>query len=383
MRKNKRGYYNNYNKNRNIYFIIAIVCIFFSKPCVSMAKVIGKCDNCHTMHNSQDGEVDPNGPPIPSLLSNDCIGCHSSDASSLYYDLGGSLVPVVNYTGPEEPTNTLAGGNFWWLKNGDDSKGHNVFPGEDGADAVLTYAPGGFPPEYYEIDCGSNTCHVNLNEAYDDNGGNEPGLEGRQGCTGCHMVDDNRQNGFHHANDGDPNTLQPVVDFPWYRFLKGHATTNLYGVKGIEDPDWQATKSSSDHNEYLGKPRPGGNTRRLKLIEYTMTAFCGGCHKNFHVQQEVGDGPWIRHPSDSILPSDKEEYTKYNTFDPMVPVARQTLTTVSSSVKSGEDGDLVMCLSCHQPHASPFPDILRWNYDDMRVGSGNTNGCFICHTQKN
>ncbi|MGB9716198.1 MAG: cytochrome c3 family protein [Thermodesulfovibrionales bacterium] len=44
-----------------------------------------------------------------------------------------------------------------------------------------------------------------------------------------------------------------------------------------------------------------------------------------------------------------------------------------------------MCLSCHRAHGSPYADILRWNYDEMRTGSYTTtdSGCFTCHTGKN
>jgi len=80
------------------------------------------------MHNSQGG-ADVNSDAIETLLANDCVGCHSSIDSSTTYSLGGSTVPVVHYTG-SEPTEYLAGGNFWWVKEGlggDDSKGHNVF----------------------------------------------------------------------------------------------------------------------------------------------------------------------------------------------------------------------------------------------------------------
>jgi predicted CXXCH cytochrome family protein len=375
----------------NSAYICVIISIFFVislTPGNSMAKVKGKCVNCHTMHNSQDGIVDPNGQsPTPSLLNNDCIGCHSSDESSTYYDLdiadpNDSLVPEVNYTGPDAPVNYLAGGNFWWVKEGnsdaDDSKGHNVFPGEK--DDNLSKAPGG-------ISCSSNSCHDNFDREYT---GADPGLYGRQGCTGCHMVDDIAQpGGYHHADDG--NEYDVINNFPWYRFLKSHIRlSGIWGVMGIEDPKWQAMDEadSESHNEYLGKD--GGYTSESWSLanNLTVTAFCCGCHGKFHMQQkDVSSEAWIRHPSDSPLPN-SGEYNAYTTFDPDVPVARPDLSSYSGPNNSNRskvtpDEDLVMCLSCHRPHGSPYPDILRWDYDDMRVGSANTNGCFVCHTQKN
>lgn len=104
-------------------------------------------------------------------------------------------------------------------------------------------------------------------------------------------------------------------------------------------------------------------------------------------QKEESSKAWIRHPSDSRLP-DAGEYNAYVTYDPEVPVARPDLSSYSGPNNSNRskvtpDEDLVMCLSCHRPHGSPYPDILRWDYEEMRVGSDNTNGCFVCHTQKN
>jgi len=46
--------------------------------------------------------------------------------------------------------------------------------------------------------------------------------------------------------------------------------------------------------------------------------------------------------------------------------------------------DLVMCLSCHKPHGSPYSDMLRWDYSEMIAGDDSkSGGCFTCHTQKN
>jgi predicted CXXCH cytochrome family protein len=204
------------------------------------------------------------------------------------------------------------------------------------------------------------------------------------------MVDDLLQpNGYHHADDG--NLFDIIDSFPWYRFLKSHIRqSGIWGVIGIEDPKWQAINESDseNHNEYLGKE--GGNAfDSWSLATHrTMTAFCCGCHGKFHMQQkEETSEAWIRHPSDSRLP-DSGEYNAYTTYDPEVPVARSDLSSYSGPNNSNRskvtpNEDLVMCLSCHRPHGSPYPDILRWDYDEMRVGSDNTNGCFVCHTQKN
>jgi len=70
-------------------------------------------------------------------------------------------------------------------------------------------------------------------------------------------------------------------------------------------------------------------------------------------------------------------------YNPQAPVARVSAPgAISDVVVPGTDA--VMCLSCHVAHASPYPDMLRWNYTQMIAGGGGADGqgCFVCHTQK-
>jgi predicted CXXCH cytochrome family protein len=190
--------------------------------------------------------------------------------------------------------------------------------------------------------------------------------------------------GFHHLDD-----TGPVIDSAaegWYRFLTGHDGATVDGVSGIEDTDWQATYSSSDHNEYLGYSATKTSAGGFSNCGRTVTGYCTGCHGDFHIEQS--GGAWIRHPSDAVVPNSGEYASAFGavagtgTYDPQVPVARDDLSGgVSSNVTL--DDDLVMCLSCHRPHGSPYSDMLRWDYDSMIVGSSTTGGCFQCHTQKN
>lgn len=334
----------------------------FSSP--AEAKVTGPCVNCHTMHNSQDGTSVSTDGPYETLLTDDCVGCHSSTSSSTTYPLGNSTVPVVNYTGGE-PVDYLAGGNFWWVADSggnDDTKGHNVL-GIASQDLNIT-ADEGAPGNAF--DC-TNSCHKTLavaQTAVADLG---------RGCQGCHL------NVMHHADDS-----ATVVDSTggWYRFLSGHMSGDGHGVQGIEDDDWQATKGSGDHNEYLGFVGVDKtNSAAFYNLGNTMTAYCSGCHGNFHVQQD--SGRWVRHPSDAVIPQ-SGEYAEYTTYDPIVPVARPDLSGYAGSSETVTPGiDLVMCLSCHRPHGSPYNDILRWDYAGMIAGGGGSGGCFTCHTQKN
>lgn len=330
---------------------------------ISFGAVSGPCANCHTMHGSQDGEVTPSDELHSQLLINDCIGCHSSSTSHTTYEINGSTVPVVNYTGGSAPTEHLAGGNFWWVADeggNDDAKGHNVF-GLSGQDEQITETEGA--PRAGGISC-ANSCHSTL--AVEQTSVNNLG----SGCQGCHMI--NPDISYHHA--GGDDVLVNSSDQGWYRFLAGHIASPR-GVVGLEDDDWEDTSSATDHNEYYGAAGSRGTTGAL-----TMTGFCTGCHGNFHTQQTNSD--WVRHPSDAVIPN-SGEYSSYITYDPNVPVARPNLTgwtEASSTVTPGTD--LVQCLSCHRPHGSPYDDILRFEYSEMVAGSEGTTGCFVCHTTK-
>ncbi|MDD2558383.1 MAG: cytochrome c3 family protein, partial [Desulfuromonas sp.] len=70
---------------------------------------------------------------------------------------------------------------------------------------------------------------------------------------------------------------------------------------------------------------------------------------------------------------------------PLTPVGRPNVPdSPSASVVPGKD--MVMCLSCHRPHGSPYADMLRWDYSAQISGepspSETHTGCFFCHTTK-
>jgi predicted CXXCH cytochrome family protein len=288
----------------------------------------------------------------------------------------------ICYSG--EPDSYLAGGNFWWVKEGlggDDTKGHNVFLGED--DDNLARGPGGFSVAWA---C-TNSCHDNLSQPY--TGGNIYGnIDGKYGCEGCHRP-------RHHAND-HPNGqsgLADSVESGWYRFLSETHAENRYGVKGYEDGLWEAGQpdiapGTTEHNEYLGYTGGENGISGPGSIK----GLCQGCHINFGpgggalpTNQQDAHGSWIRHPSDMQIP-DSGEYANAggasHLYDPLTPVARPNVNN-SSSGTINVGIDMVTCLSCHRPHGSPYPDMLRWDYIQQIAGGGdNGKGCFFCHTTK-
>ena len=379
--------------------VVGAALVLSLSPGPLMAKVTGRCDNCHTMHASQspwpanwsDKSLLPQQHLLATAFSaadtSPCVGCHSSSVTSTYYDLEGTKVPVVFYTGGTPPDEYLAGGNFWWVKEGqgdDDTKGHNVFFNE-GDDNLADGAPGdiGF------ANCGVDSCHSNLHLSA---AGVPTSLLGKYGCEGCHI------NVRHHADDHGnfESGLVNTAAQGWYRFLwhhSGGAPDPSLGVEGFEDGEWEAghpnhPQGGTDHNEYLGKVIDGGYG--FLFLGNTTTAFCTGCHGVFHSDQHQGDESnddlWIRHPSDAVIP-DEGEYADVggasHLYDPLSPVAKATVDdTPDATVSPGSD--MVMCLSCHRAHGSPYSDLLRWDYEQMVAsGGGDDRGCFYCHTQKN
>ena len=358
---------------------VALVVVFCGS---AMAKVTGRCDDCHTMHFSQGGEDwNASGGPHGKLLVKNCVGCHTGTND------GSNTTPYVySSSAPAYLTNTLAGGNFYWMKHVDHTKGHNVLDlwttDGDGEDDNITKTLGA-PGNSYSC---ANSCHMSL--AWElPVGEHDSSL--RNGCQGCHLKV------RHHANDGTGTKYVDSADKGWYRFLAKHngGAVENHGVVGIEDENWQYTNSSTDHNEYMGVPTD--KTTTTSLTNRNMTAYCCGCHGDFHKENSLAatgagsQSPWLRHPSDFVIPSDTAlEYSGMSTaYDPLSPVARPVGFTWGGgpigTVATGTD--MVMCLSCHVPHGSPYDDLLRWNYADMLAGGGGTlenQGCFYCHVTK-
>ena len=358
----------------------------------SWAAVAGDCVNCHTMHNSQDGAPmrfnvaagDDPAEPLPTLLKSDCVGCHTNSKNSdTIVTLGDTRVPIVYNTGggleypPKGGNNAvLAGGNFYWVAQNDgDAYGHNVY-GISGMDVAHsdTGAPGGSNSFNNPGGMGGcYDCHFTLSTP-------------ANGCRGCHLP-------AHHASGSATAGIADGED-GWYRFLGNvmHGST-APGVQGVEDPDWEQNPTASRHNVYKGTADryESGAT----VTTGSIGQFCSGCHDKFHQGDDPDgmtstSGAWIRHPSDVVLPGDtNKEYYLYQTYNPLAPVAKQTLDgTVSSAVVAGED--VVTCISCHRPHGSPYPDMLRWDYlndcnagtDYVAPGDPGECGCFVCHTTK-
>jgi hypothetical protein len=414
----------NYLYKKLVLCIVVVTAAFVYAPHPAEARVAGPCSNCHTMHNSQNGNeeviVDPNGTeqvgwdgsgnlvavgsptvttPQESLLKTDCIGCHSTTTSNTIIEMGGIGtgydVPIVwNINNNHLQADELAGGNFSHVA-ADQTKGHNVL-GISGVDGNLPRAPGWSSG----LGC-AGSCHISL--AITVTGIPESGASDN-GCQACHL------HTGHHYSPGDvaPSGQQPGDA---YRFLGGHndPSGNLFdrvdnALGAYESVDWGLTEP----NVYQGQDS-GTTYNYLNPDELTVGRFCAGCHNKFHAPGGVDvmlgtdngggreinvDGGWLRHPTnvsidDTVNPAPREfdgllgtAYDNQPYSPTHLPLARILFPNKTDLIKST---DQVFCLSCHKAHGSIYPDALRFDPSNMtsHVGGPNrTDGCFYCHRAK-
>lgn len=367
---------------------MAFFCIVCGAASPLSAQITGQCVNCHTMHNSQNNAtMQLNGSTTvqPGLLRGSCLGCHGQATGQKIVNMNGSQVPQVLHS---DASGDLAGGNFAYITGlkgtASNSHGHNVIDlGAAFRDHIFdSILPGGIGQSFHDgyivnatnLTCaGTNGCHgyrysstVNF-------------ASGTAALVGAH----------HNNVDGQLTVADTAANS--YRFL--------VGVKGYENQtDKWENKSASSHNEYYGATTPMTlgcsntschGTNGVSPPNNTISGFCATCHGNFHTLKtttSTGIGttinsPFIRHPTDVVIPNSRE-YQYYTNYSVEAPVGRTTVPASASSVVT-PGSDVVTCLSCHMSHASPYPDMLRWDYTTMVANGGGTGGCFTCHSQKN
>ncbi len=365
-------------KNVSRHMLTAIVALSaaVALPSLAMAKVSGACGDCHTMHNSQDGAAMAStgvfGTSTPAddsangaLLRYGCVGCHTGDNS------GGDVPFVLASTAPTYGTNTLAGGNFYWVTTTDNT-GHNVLDVANGDGALGDTPPGGAALTSQLTCAGTMGCHGDRSE--EDQFGAVAG--------GHHGPGNAATNGYVSGSGTDMSD----------------AFRMLAGIEGIEDADWEYTAdvATGDHNLYKGASRTDETDDAT-----TISSLCAQCHGEFHngvgnVSSATFGSPWVRHPTDFDMSAlaTTSEYAGYTDYSLEAPVAVDTMdgsTDLTAINHAGGLGDaaktgdsIVTCVSCHRAHGSPYADLLRWDYSTMDAHNGTTGntGCFNCHTTK-
>lgn len=361
--------------------LLALLAACLSSPNASTAAV---CANCHVMHASQTvGAVHSTNAPLDYLLTSSCIACHTGTNGT---DGSAPTVPFVNSNVLiTDLTKALAGGDFYFANLGttaSNRKGHNPKELTNGIDEELASPPGwvaaGFAANGQVGTIANGVAATQLSCA------------GVYGCHGTH--DATGVTGAHHSNStGDLGTANTT----------GNSFRFLYGIKGYEavDYEYSAATANGSHNVYWGEARSGNEATADAVSDTaTMSYFCAECHGIFHSGSGSNDGiadagdvfftsPWIRHPVDVDMPTTGgTEYAAY-AYVTDVPVATENALSAVGALDTSLAGNrVVMCLSCHRAHASPWDAALRW--DPSLVSSGvaaapdSLVGCFACHSFK-
>jgi hypothetical protein len=345
--ENNKNDITSYKSFRSLFFCLTLIIFSLSSNEVEPI-VTGVCSNCHTVHNSQDGiptayqlnttltGFEPDTSANPMLLVSDCVGCHTSTGNATIFN----NIPIVFNT--DTFNNPLAGGNFNYVRT-DDTRGHNV-SGIKGQDPNLGLTPPGGSALSSQLTCA-----------------------GEFGCHGDRSAGSNEyivMKGAHHGDDtgGIDGTSVGLS----YRFLNG--------MLGKEDSVWEQDNINTSHNEYKGSTASATDT-----ISY----LCSQCHGKLHTweggESEVGiASPWLRHPTDIAL-NNSGEYASYTVYNMIAPVARPDPDSVPDPTEVTPGTDIIMCLSCHRAHSSPYFKSLRWDYKDVNLSTA-LSGCTVCHT---
>jgi len=289
------------------------------------ASMTGDCNDCHTMHNSENGlpvaQVGTGGAtsadPITNLLKLDCIACHANDptgGAKIWTMTGGSVVPQVMHS---DATGDLAGGNFQYIASGGNRKGHNVVDLVSAETDMDLDQPPGFRHKTSEIGsggfdvdnftcAGSMGCHGYRGQLLTTiapdptcdpefcihisgpdiglpcsdeqcNGATifRTGVAALSGIDGFPTTELKR--GAHHSNyeglknDGvDPDFYDSPLAHS-YRFIR-----SLRGY-GNEVDRWQNVDEDS-HNEYVGGYEDTVIGDILKNTDFGTTSSCSRCH---------------------------------------------------------------------------------------------------------
>jgi hypothetical protein len=415
----------------------ALASLVLAVPAAAYSQMVGDCYDCHTMHNSEQGAPVASiggvisDTPIPNLLRYDCIACHANNptgGTAVWAMTGGSKVPQVMHG---DTANDLAGGNWNYMIDGGNRKGHNVIDlktlyGGDEEDYTASWANwNSTATPLYEPPGLQRLTHSSTRAVFTTEGGTTPFNEftcaGARGCHGTRSqfttgafsgTGDNdfvgtRRTGMAAISGAHHTNWEGAKDATNYATASVHSGTKvsegyrfIVGLKGYGNDDaanrWRNVDESS-HNEYYGVANgnrsvalgkcdschiegAGGERGELdstiRVPNNSFSGFCSTCHGGFHSAGGVGtDGDQQNNGVAGAFlrhPSDyaipnKTEYAAYATYDITAPVARASL---ASSVSSGvtKDSDMVMCGSCHKAHGSAYDYMLHFNYSAMIAG---------------
>ncbi len=339
----------------------AVMIAGFSGP-ASPAVSSVVCDDCHTMHASQEGQLpvgfvqDGSETAHAHLTLASCLGCHGINGSTV----GGA--PNIFSRMPETMT---AAGTFASIvvdraKN-DYRKVHNVrdittWTNEEQEQLYTTPGIDTSGGRYLDVE-----------------GASELYCAGNRGCHGRHDESCDTSNkgikGFHHGG------------YEGYRYLQFYNGSSHTPIKGKGSPDWEYEGADDyNHNVYYAMDGMSATTND------SISAFCALCHGDLHgddADEVRSGGNWIRHPTENLLSA-----AGFTTDSVIVDVMNNPFGfygTYYHDVYTHNmnnyttEGARVVCVSCHRAHGTENHDILRFDYGTQKAGSNVTTGCLGCH----
>jgi len=324
------------------------------------------CNNCHTMHYSEGGQIPSQaegypqnaqtGGPFDYLLIREnitdlCLECHMNNQYA--------GAPSVYNTNPASDAVILPGGDFGYNASisttslpGTSPGGHNPYGSPTNPSVNFQPSPDGgvtglFPP------------------------GNSTTMSSFQ-CTDCHTAVHGPLNAPHGAypyrllgttiNGLNTASVDSILSVAWV--LSASSTI----IAGTDGANLAMSIGSTNHNVYRGG----------------FSEWCSACHPNFHSESNTDPWVWdatnsafVRHPTNIIetqnITSGYKSGATYDYNYPLV-IVNGTYQTYQTPGTLGSS-DKIMCLSCHEAHGTAYPNALRWN---PSVPSATTQ-CNKCH----
>jgi hypothetical protein len=328
---------------------------------------VAECGGCHSMHSPAAGG---SFLMVGTDQSSTCLSCHehAGDTGPSSYHVSTAEADMPAGTAPLQRT---PGGDFGWLKktytfvvrgttNVEDgaTHGHNIVAVDKGytADVTNTTAPGG---SFSSANLACNSCH-------DPHGKYRRDSNNAISTTGAPII-----------GSGSYNTsVVPLAGqaVGAYRLLAGagYSKAAFPGVPAAKTPSaYNRTEATTQTRTAYGVAATGGHA--------TWSNWCGTCHGAMHSTGnyvhpvDQGLGSTIMGLYNSYVKSGDMTGTSANSFTSLVPFSENTndytvLAThaLNTDAQLGGPGssDQVNCMSCHRAHATGFPEMLRWNFEN-------------------
>ncbi len=324
---------------------------------------VAECEGCHSMHDAKSGALLTKGD-----IGSTCLNCHEK-AGLLVPDGYHVSTAEVDLVAGQPPIQRTPGGDFAWLKKNYEfvlrgetinedgaTHGHNIIANDNLYTMVDgTNAPGGVFPSS-QLTCTS--CH-------DMHGTYRRFADGHIAQTGLPIA-----NSGSYSNSADPVAASTAVGV--FRLLAGKGWA-VDGVSFSVDPPAAVVNKTYNAKEDTLQVRDA--------FGKGMGDWCAQCHPDMHTSLTTK----IVHPINYSLLSLADTYNFYvksgdmtgsqlTSYSSLVPyeenstdyTALKAIAANSAKLQPGPTTSTVqvMCLSCHRAHASGWPDMLRWKYQD-------------------